>query len=143
MSLGPEIKGLNTLMNKLNRLSNVKGKEAVEGASKIVEASIRASASSFSATASQYVGKCDKREYGNGSYYLDVGLKNDKAPFELWKNLYYHNYGYKLKYYGHPTNTYINMHAMWFDNAVSNIEGPTLQKLKSTLRTQIKACLEG
>lgn len=137
------IKGLDSLMNKLNKLSNVKGKEAVESVAKVVETSIRGSASSFSGQASNYIGKCDNREYPNGSYFLEIGLKNDKVPFDLWKNLWYHNWGYNLKYYGHPTNTYINMHSMWFDSAVSSIEGPTIQKMKETLRNQIKECLEG
>lgn len=136
------IKGLSPLMNKLNRLSNVKGKQAVESVSKIVETSIRVSAS-FSSEGSQYIGKCETREYLNGSYYLDIGLKNDKVSFELWKNLWYHNWGYNLEYFGHPTNTYVNMHSMWFNNAVNNIEGPTLERMKKILRNEIKACLEG
>ena len=29
--------------------------------------------------------------------YIDVGLKNTKAPFDQWKALYFHNYAYKDK----------------------------------------------
>lgn len=143
MSLSSEIKGLSPLMNKLNRLSNLKGKEAVESAGTLVETAVRASASGFSSNASQYIGKCDKREYRNGSYYLEIGLKNDEVPFELWKNLWYQNWGYNLYFFGKPTGRYINMHAMWFNNAVNQIEGPTIQKMRSVLLKEIKACLEG
>ena len=136
-----EIIGINSLLNKLNRLSNIKTKEAVDSVAKVVETTIKSGAS-WAPNASQYIGRCDVREYENGSYFVEIGLKNDNAPFELWKNVYFHNYGYNLKYYGHPTNTFVNTHIMWFNNSVNNVGEPTIEKLKSNIRRQIKACLE-
>ena len=88
-----EIKGINSLMNKLNKLSNISSKKAIEKVSSEVETEIGGYAKEFSAQEAKYICKCEARDYGN-SYYVDVGLKNDNVPFELWKGLWFQNFGF-------------------------------------------------
>lgn len=136
-----EIKGINSLMNKLNKLSNINTKKAVEEVADTVEFEIRVSASSFSDTEAKYIAKCEARE-GERSYFVDIGLKNDNAPFELWKGLWYQNWGYFNYGWNFKGQYYIKPHQLWFNEAVNRIEGSTLQKMKSNLRKEIKKAME-
>lgn len=82
------IKGLNSLTKKLNKLDNIKAKSSVNEVAKIVEKGLRDEASNFSRRA-HLIGEVDTREYSNGTYCVDVGLKNDSQPWEDWKHLIY------------------------------------------------------
>lgn len=139
--MSSEIKGLDRLIKKLDKLSRIESKQAVEEVGKLVEKQIRASASSFSDTEYRHIAKCEARDYGS-SYFVDVGLKNDKVPFELWKGLWFHNWGYRNMGRGGIYNgMYINMHVMWFDSAVQQV-GPTAKRqLKAKLQAEVKAAL--
>ena len=136
-----EIKGINSLMTKLNKLSNIDAKKAIESVADTVEGHIRDSASVFSKEEAKYIAKCEARDYGS-SYYVDIGLKNDNAPFELWKGLWFQNWGffnYGLNFSG---QMYIKNNQLWFNESVNNIQGPTIQKIKSNLTKEIKKALE-
>lgn len=135
-----EIQGLDRLMNKLNKLDNIKAKVAVNSVAKEVEGAIKEGASW--SDKENCIKICDERDYGK-SYFVDVGLKGSLVNWEDGKILWFHNWGYFQFYYGHPTGKFTNMHMMWFNNSVSSIEGPTIEKLKNELRKQIKTCLEG
>ena len=109
-----EIQGVDKLMNKLNKISNIQAKEVIEDVAKDVETAIVNEARKFSDTEYLYIGKCDVRDYGS-SYFVDVGLKNDIVDFELWKGLWYHNWGYTHWKSGEM----VTPHVMWFNNAIN------------------------
>lgn len=136
------LKGINSLSNKLNRLSNVKGKKAVEEVADVVEKQLRNKAESFSDKGSKHIGKADAREYNNGSYYVEIGLKNDNAPWEEWKHLYFHHYGYNQFLFGKPTGKHTNMHQFWFTDAIDNMEQRVLKDLRENLRKEIKEAMK-
>ena len=75
---------------------------------------------------------------GKGYSYVSVGLGGN-APFDSYKNAYFHNYGYNLVYFGNKTNRYIDMHKQWFDNAVQQLKAP----ISRLMRAEIKKKLEG
>lgn len=135
-----DIQGLDRLMTKLNKLDNIKGKLAVNSVATEVERAIKEGASWSNRESCIQI--CDERDYGK-SYFVDIGLKGSLVNWEDGKILWFHNWGYFQHYYGHPTGKFTSMHIMWFNNAVSSIEGPTIEKLKSELRMQIKACIGG
>ena len=137
--MGVEIKGINSLLSKLNKLSNIEAKEAVTKVASEVEEHIRENASVFSDKGVNCIGSCEVRDDGT-SYFVDVGIKNDSAPWEEWKGLYFHQYGYWHKYFGKPTGKYINMHQLWFTDAINSVEKESLTKIKRELRQQIKTC---
>lgn len=136
-----EIKGINSLMNKLNKLSNIEAKKAINDVANTVEKEIRGKASSFSQNEARYIAKCEVRDYGS-SYFVDIGLKNDNAPFELWKGLWYQNWGYFNCGWNFKGQYYIKSHQLWFNEAVNSIEGQTLNKIKNNLREEIKKAME-
>ena len=66
-----EIQGVDNLINKLNKISNIQAKEVIEDVAKDVETAIVNEARKFSDTEYLYIGKCDVRDYGS-SYYVDI-----------------------------------------------------------------------
>lgn len=137
-----QLKGINTLTNKLNKLSNVKAKNAIETVAKEVETGLKNEASKFSNKGYKHIGKAETREYSNGNYFVDVGLKNSSAPWEEWKHLYFHHYGYNQFMYGKPTGKFTNMHQFWFTNAIDNMEQEVLKEIKAKLRKEIREAMK-
>lgn len=135
------IKGINSLSNKLNKLSNVKAKNSVKEVAKFVEKELRNEASKFS-TRSDMIGEVEEREYRNGNYYIEVGLKNRYESWEEWKHLYFHHYGYNQKIWGKDSNLYTNTHQFWFTNAIDNIDQKALKELKKKIQAEIKEALK-
>ena len=135
------IKNLNNLTNKMNKIDNLKAKKAVEEVAKVVESNLKNGASKFSKR-SDLIRKADVREYENGNYYVDVGLKNDSQPWEDWKHLYFHHYGYNQKLWGKDSDIYTKTHQFWFTNAVDNMDNEVLKELKKKIQAQIKEALK-
>ena len=136
------LKGMNSLTNKLNKLSNLKAKESVNKVAKIVESELRNEARRFSNNGYKYIGTVDAREYRNGNYFVEVGFKNDSAPWEAWQHLYFHHYGYHQFMMGYPTSIYTNMHQFWFTNAIENLEQGVLKELKKEIRKEIREAMK-
>ena len=135
------IKGLNSLTKKLNKLDNIKAKSSVNEVAKIVEKELRDEASNFSRR-SHLIGEVDTREYSNGTYYVDVGLKNDSQPWEEWKHLYFHHYGYNQKLWGKYSSIYTKTYQFWFTQAVENMDNEVLKELKKKIQAEIKEALK-
>ena len=77
------------------------------------------------------------------SCYIDVGLKNENAEFDLWKGLYFHNYGYHNEGLGGIFHgRYMDMHQLWFTDAVNGIQEQTLNKIKLKIKHEIKSAME-
>lgn len=132
-----EIKGINNLIKKLSNLENINTKQIVEKVADKVEKQIQNEASSFSQTESKYIGKSEVRQYGK-SVFIDVGLKNDNAPFERWKGLYFGNFGFRQFYYGHDLGYMNTKHLLWFENAVNNISTTAKTEIKKELLEEIR-----
>lgn len=128
-----EIQGIDKLINKLNKISNIEAKEVIEDAAKDIEIAIVDEARKFSDTEYLYIGKCDVRDYGS-SYFVDVGLKNDTVDFELWKGLWYHNWGYTHWKSGEM----ITPHVMWFNNSLKATKSIILDKTKIKINKLIQ-----
>ena len=127
-----EIQGVDKLINKLNKISNIKAKEVIEDVAKDVETAIVNEARKFSDTEYLYIGKCDVRDYGS-SYFVDIGLKNDTVDFELWKGLWYHNWGYTHWKSGEM----ITPHVMWFDNSINQINERVRKNIEKYYNTDL------
>jgi hypothetical protein len=127
-----EIQGVDKLINKLNKISNVQAKEVIEDVAKDVETAIVNEARKFSDTEYLYIGKCDVRDYGS-SYFVDVGLKNDTVDFELWKGLWYHNWGYTHWKSGEM----VTHHVMWFESILNEIDQKTCNSIKFKIKKGI------
>ena len=127
-----EIQGVDKLINKLNKISNIQAKEVIEDVAKDVETAIVNEARKFSDTEYLYIGKCDIRNYGT-SYFVDIGLKNDTVDFELWKGLWYHNWGYTHWKSGEVITPYV----MWFNDAINLSKSIIGIKIKNKLISNI------
>lgn len=123
-----KIQGVDKLINKLNKVSNIEAKEVIEDVAKDVETAIVNEAMKFSDTEYLYIGKCDVRDYRT-SYFVDIGLKNDTIDFELWKGLWYNNWGYTHWKSGEV----ITPHVMWFSNSINLTKNMIINKIKHKL----------
>ncbi|KHD16024.1 hypothetical protein [Clostridium butyricum] len=127
-----EIQGVDKLINKLNKISNIDAKDVIEDVAKDVETAIVNEARKFSDTEYLYIGKCDVRDYGS-SYFVDVGLKNNNVDFELWKWLWYHNWGYTHWKSGNM----VTPHIMWFKNSLNSIQNSILNVIKKEIKEKL------
>lgn len=133
-----QIQGLDKLIAKLSDTSWLNTRHAIDEAGKDLKEAIKKEAKTFSDKEYEHIGVAEGREYGL-SYYLDVGLKNDKVPFENWKGLYFHNYGYWNHGRNYKGQMYINCHAQWFDSAVKGAEKEVKAKIKRKVKESFKA----
>ena len=137
-----QLKGITSLTSKLNKLSNIKAKNAIEEVAKEVEKGLREEAGKFSKDGSKHIAQVETREYKNGNYFVDIGLKNEYSDWENWKHLYFHHYGYNQFFFGKPTGKFTNKHQFWFTNAIDSMEQDTLKKIKKKLREEIKEAMK-
>lgn len=133
-----EIKGLNNLIKKVSSIENISIENVVREVAEDIEKSIKSEASTWAPKASQCISVFNMKKYGPLTCFAKVGLNETEAPFEEWKNLWFHQWGYHLYYFGNPTDKFITNHIMWFDNAVNNCANSAKAKLKAKIKAEIK-----
>lgn len=136
-----EIKGINSILKKLNKLSSIETDKAIVEVAEDLRKNISDAAKEFSDTSYMYVGKGEIRKYGLSSY-IDVGFGKDDANFDLWKPLWFQQWGYFDKGLNFKGDFFIANHQFWFDEAIKKSEGEIKKKLKDKLKNEIKKALE-
>ncbi|CAG9702599.1 conserved hypothetical protein [Clostridium neonatale] len=128
------IKGINNIINKINKLSNIESERIVIETAKDMAEAIKDKASTFSENADE-IKAFEPRKVGNSTY-IDVGLKSSESDWEKIKALYFNEYGY------HPRggNTEVDYHKMWFTEVVQEKEKEVKKKLKEELKKQVQEC---
>jgi hypothetical protein len=134
-----EIKGIDNLLKRLNKLSQIETKEAVEEVAKDMQEAIQEKASTFSSNADK-IKAFEPRSYANGSTYIDVGLKSGDSDWEKIKGLYFQNYGFDDHGWHFTGQYHIANHLMWFNEAVQSVENECKSKLKTKLKQEIQKC---
>lgn len=136
-----EIKGINNLLKKLNKLSSIETDKAIIEVAEDLRKNISNAAKEFSDTSYMYVGKGEIRKYGLSSY-IDVGFSKEDAAFDLWKPLWFQQWGYFDKGLNFKGDFFIANHQFWFDEAIKNSENEIKNKLKNKIKSEIKKALE-
>lgn len=137
-----EVSGINRILKKLNNLQNINIKDDVVKIANDMRDSIRDKAAEFSKKGYKCIATCEPRCYRNNCF-VDVGLKNDKAQWNEWKELYFQNFGYRQFYYGKDLGYITTKHVLWFDNAVNQAAKEIQNQLKKKLKEKVKNALEG
>lgn len=127
-----DIKGLNSLIKKLDKLSSIETKKVVEEVASSLERAIYNACPEDSTNSKQAIAICDVREYPNGTY-IDVGLSLTKQPFEKWKGAWFNNWGWN------SGGEFHSPHIGWFDKVVEAEETKATEKLKDKLKAELKA----
>lgn len=135
-----EIKGINKVLKRLTNLENIKTVDAVTEVAEEMQNRIRDRAQTFSDVGYQYISKCEPRIYAHGCF-IDVGLKSDGSTWNLWKGLYFHNFGYRQFYYGHDTGKMTTCYMLWFERAVQDSTEAIIQKLKLKIKDEVRKAL--
>lgn len=134
-----EIKGIDNLLKRLNKLSNIETKEAVIEVAKDMQEAIQNKASTFSQNADE-IKAFEPRTYGNGNTYVDVGLNSANSDWKKIKGLYFQNYGFNDYGWNFKGQYHITNHLMWFNEAVQSAENDCKSKLKTKLKQEIQKC---
>lgn len=134
-----EIKGINNILKRLDKLSHIESSKAVKSVAEDVQKAISGAANEFSENGDA-IQAFEERKCGNSTY-IDVGLKADSCDWDKAKSLWFqqwgfYDYGWNFKNV-HP---YISSNKQWFDEAIQAIEADVKKKLKEELRKQVKEC---
>lgn len=138
--MGIQLKGIDSLLRKLDKVSNIKTKDILQDVAKDVTGAIKEEAQKFSDTSYLYAGEVEVRDYGI-SCFIDVGFSSDTIPFELWKPLWFQHWGfmdYGLNFNG---QYYISNNKMWFNSAIQSVEKQTIKKIKDKTKAEIRKAL--
>ena len=132
-----EIKGLNNLIQRFTELENIDITNVVREVAEDVNNQVK-SACSWAPKAARHIKVCEIKKYTPYTCFAKVGLRQSDSPFEEWKNLWFHEYGYNLVYFGNPTNKFISMHTMWFENAVQGAKKTAQKNLRAKIKQKMK-----
>lgn len=135
-----QLKGLDRVIKKLDKLSNIKTRDIMEEVAEITTKGIQQEAQKFSDTSYMYVNKVEVRDYGT-SCFIDVGLSNDNAQFELWKPLWFQHWGFNDYGLNFTGQYYINNHKSWFEEAIAKQEQKALKAIKQKTQAKIREAL--
>lgn len=135
-----KIDGIDNILKKLNKLSHIEAKKAVNTVAKDVEVAIRNKAKTISDTSYLYVGKVEERSY-ELSYFVDIGFSNKNADFELWKSLWFQNWGYFDYGWNFSGQIYVKKHQLWFNDTIKSQEESIQKKIKESLKKEIQGAL--
>lgn len=138
--MGIQIKGLNSLLKKLDNVSNIKTKEIMEEVAEGATKAIQEEAKKFSDTSYLYAGEVEVRDYGL-SCFIDVGFSSEKTPFELWKPLWFQHWGFRDYGLNFQGDYYIANNKMWFESAIKNYEEQAKREIKEKLRAEVRKVL--
>lgn len=138
--MGIQIKGLNSLLKKLDNVSNIKTKEIMEEVAEGATKAIQEEAKKFSDTSYLYAGEVEVRDYGL-SCFIDVGFSSEKTPFELWKPLWFQHWGFRDYGLNFQGDYYIANNKMWFESAIKNYEDQAKREIKEKLRAEVRKVL--
>lgn len=130
--MGITIKGVDNLINKLNKLSNIETRETVMEVANDMSSAIKNACPVDTGNSRGEVGVVDTRQYANATY-IDVGLSSSKSDWSKIRGAYFNNYGWNSGGKHHGPNI------GWFDNAVAKESSKAKAKLKKKLQEEIKA----
>ena len=136
-----EMKGLNSVLRKLQQLENINTSEILDmvkdETQKMVKQGI---ASNGFQKSSNYV--TVTKEGGGKSTNIKVGLQGESGSFDNWKEAYYNHYGYNLVAWGHKTNKRITVHVGYFDNVrsmtISQVKPILVRRAQERIRNIIR-----
>lgn len=135
-----KIDGIDNLLNKLNNLSHIETKKVINTAAKDIENAIKNKAKKISDTSYLYVGQVEERSSGL-SYFVDVGFSNKNADFELWKSLWFQNWGYFDYGWNFSGQIYVKKHQLWFNETIESQKKNIQKKIKEKLRQEVRNAL--
>lgn len=132
-----KIDGLDRVIKKINKIKEIDTLPMVMDVADMVRKEIRAEASMFSQDQYKCIAEVAVRNY-TFSTFIDVGLKNDIAPFEDWRGLWFQHWGF----YHELTGKSVTMHRGWFDNALNGCDEMAKLMLNEKLRKEVRKAID-
>ena len=133
--MGIEIKGINTLIKKLDKLSKIEMEEAVQNAAEILTEEFKSSCPKDTGKAREVIGVCAVRKstVKGKFYFADIGLGGN-ADFNDYKGAYFQNYGY----FNARAKKQVTNHVGWFNDAYSAAQPRIAKQIKEAIKKEVK-----
>ena len=131
---------LDNIINKFDKITNdFDISECLDSSQQLIINELQI-ACSWAPKAAACIGLVNESKKKNHFAYKRIGL-GQPHDFSEYKNAYFHNYGYNLVFFGHKTNRFIDMHKMWFDNAVQQLKAPVTRMVREEIKKKLEGAL--
>ena len=136
-----DIKGINSLLNKLKNLENVNFQQEIQQIGDIVIKQLQSVTPIDTGLAQSCIGVSDMIQYKIG-FMMKVGLSPKTAPWDDWKSVYFQNYGYHNEGHGGRYHgIFVTTHMLWFDNFADGISDEVKKTIKFYTQAKIREIL--
>lgn len=133
-----DIKGINSLLNKLQRLENVNFQQEIKQIGDIVIKQMQSVTPVNTGLSQQSIGVSDMINMRMG-FIMKVGLSPKTAPWDDWKGVYFQNYGYhNWGQNGRYKGAFVNAHLGWFTEFEQSISDEVKKTIKFYLQQKIR-----
>lgn len=133
-----DIKGINSLLNKLQRLENVNFQQEIKQIGDVIIKQMQSVAPRDTGKSAESIGVDDIISY-KMSFIMKVGLSNKTAPWDDWKGAWFqqwgfHNWGQGGRYKG----VFVATHIGWFTEFEQSISDEVKKTIKFYLQQKIR-----
>lgn len=136
-----DIKGINSLLNKLQRLENVNFQQEIQQIADIVIKQMQSVTPKNTGLAQSSIGVSDMINMKMG-FIMKVGLSPKTAPWDDWKSVYFQNYGYhNWGQNGRYKGVFVTTHLGWFTEFEQSISDEVKKTIKFYLQQKIREIL--
>lgn len=133
-----DISGINSLLNKLQRLENVNFQQEIKQIGDIVIKQMQSVTPVNTGLAQSCIGVSDMINMRMG-FIMKVGLSPKTAPWDDWKGVYFQNYGYhNWGQNGRYKGVFVDAHLGWFTEFEQSISDEVKKTIKFYLQQKIR-----
>lgn len=136
-----DIKGINSLLNKLQRLENVNFQQEIQQIGDIVIKQMQSVTPRNTGKSAESIGVDSIISYKMG-FLMKIGLSSKTAPWDDWKGVYFQNYGYhNWGQGGRFKGVLVMTHLNWFTDFSNGISNEVKKTIKFYLQQKIREIL--
>lgn len=136
-----DIKGIDSLLNKLKNLENVNFQQEIEQIGKEVIRQMQSVTPRNTGKSAESIGVDSIISYKMG-FLMKIGLSPKTAPWDDWKGAYFQNYGYhNWGQGGRYKGVFVMTHLNWFTEFSNGISNEVKQTIKFHLEQKIREIL--
>lgn len=133
-----DIKGINSLLEKLKRLENINFQQEIQQIGDVVIKQMQSVVPVNTGASQQSIGVSDMINMKMG-FIMKVGLSPKTAPWDQWKGAYFQNYGYhNWGQGGRYKGVFVNVHLGWFTEFEASISNEVKRTIKFYLQQKIR-----
>lgn len=136
-----DIKGINSLLNKLQRLENVDFQAEIKQIGEEVIRQMQSVTPRDTGKSAESIGVDSIISYKMG-FLMKIGLSSKTAPWDDWKGVYFQNFGYhNFGHGGRYKGVFVMTNLNWFTEFSNGISDEVKKTIKFYLQQKIREIL--